>query len=117
MNLRVFVMSLLLTISSSSVFATYEAAHVTSSDYQTDAFEIFVNKKGEIYVNDKKSSVKKLKRMLSKMKQNELSVKLSGDYHASLSIKKRKEIEQLLADYKTKVTLYTDKTFSKVLLF
>lgn len=85
---------------------------------QNESVEVYINKKGKIIVDGKKTTLKKLDEVLAEIKSKNGIVKLAK---ASLKIQKVQEantaVSKLIEKHKTAVKIYTDSSFNKLFLY
>lgn len=98
---------------SSQVFKPERRKLEKTATTQSQTIELYINGRGKIYVNNKKTSVKKLEEILTQLEANNGVVKFARDNSSTKATEKSREVSKLISKYKRRVEYFTDKTFSK----
>lgn len=92
--------------------------HKQNTVNQKEFIQVYMNNKGKVFVNGKKTDLKNLEEKLQTLQ------KRNGVIHYSKSeikkkplAKKNVQIMELFAKYKRSIRFYTDKSFSKEIIW
>jgi len=82
---------------------------------QTQYLEVFINAKGKIYVNGKKTKLKDVDPLLSDLKQKNGYVRLAreGKNNSKKGMTALDEVSKLIKKYGRMIRIYSDKNFTK----
>lgn len=83
---------------------------------QSTSIKLYIDAKGKIYVDGKKTSMSNLKSILTQLKEKNGFVKIATALNSKSTIDKKKEVILLLREKKLTTQVFSDNTFSKRIL-